>query len=275
MKKPDVRFCTKEEVEKFKTHPYNREPDPKHIREIKKAMLKDLENFQAIQVNTVTMHCLDGEHRKLAALGLWEEGKLPEDARLKVEFLTMPEEDEYEFIVNTNTGQKPWNLNTHCESETKMGNENYIRMKELGERHSTITKYGNGTLKWRCLLGATKGSTSAEQLKKRTFKCTEEEIAFGDIVLEEVRVIVEKLGIRRDGQHMERIIASWSANRRDEEYIEIPFEKIVFAVKLTKKDFDYNSTNKGDFDKYFRSLFGYISSADFKRRYEKTKGKAA
>lgn len=53
MKKPDVRFCTKEEVEKFKTHPYNREPDPKHIREIKKAMLKDIENFQAIQVKKV------------------------------------------------------------------------------------------------------------------------------------------------------------------------------------------------------------------------------
>lgn len=266
-KKPNVRFCTMKEVEMFNTHPYNRKIDKKHLNNIKRGMVTDLANFPAIQVNTTTNNEIDGHHRRLAYLELIKEGKLPKDARLKVEFITVPESGEYGLLKSLNNGQDPWNLKNYCESYVEQGNENYIKLQELGRRHP-ISTMGVG-IKWRYPKAATKGTTGSTDLKDGTFTVTDEEIKFGDKILKESSQLAGLVGLPLKGQAMERLIASWSKKRRNSDVYSIPFDKFVVATKGVK--FNPATTNMEDFDNYYLALIGYMQSDKFKKEYEKTR----
>lgn len=231
-------------------------------------MLKDLENFPAIQVNTTTMNITDGNGRTQAYLELMEEGKLPKDSQLKVEFITIPEEDEYSLMIAENNNVAKWTLKNHCESEIAMGNDSYIRLKELCERHfvTKITKNGDFGSKMRNAFVAVTGKTGEGPLKNRTFTCTEDDIKWGDNVIEEVEQIATITGIPLNGNHMERFIASWSRNRKNDD---IPFDKFVVAAnKIKPRPYTFNVK---DWDRYYRELIGYMFEEKFKKEYERYK----
>ena len=267
MKKVYVKFCTLTEVLKLNFHPYNRTHNKSHINKIKKGMLKDLENFPAVQVNTTTMNITDGNGRTQAYLELMKEGKLPKDSQLKVEFITIPVEDEYRLMIAENNNVAKWTLKNHCESEIAMGNESYIRLQGLADRH-VVTKNGDFGAKMRNALVAVTGKTGASSLKNRTFTCTEEDIKWGDKVLEEVEQIATIIGLPFNGQYMERFIASWSRNRKKDK---IPFDKFVVAAnKIKPREYSFNVD---DFDRYYRELMGYMVGEKFKKEYERYKRK--
>lgn len=268
MKKVYIKFCTLTEVLKLNFHPYNREHKRSHINKLKKGMLKDLENFPAVQVNTTTMNITDGNGRTQAYLELMKEGKLPKDSQLKVEFITIPAEDEYRLMIVENNNVAKWTLKNHCDSEIAMGNENYIRLKELSERH-VVTKMGDFGAKMRNSWSALNGKTGAtSSLKNRTFTCTEDDIKWGDKVLEEVEEIATIIGLPFNGQYMERFIASWSKNRKKDD---IPFDKFVVAAnKIKPREYTFNVP---DWDRYYRELMGYMVGEKFKKEYERYKRK--
>lgn len=91
------------------------------------------------------------------------------------------------------------------------------------------------------------------RIHNRTFTCTEDDIKWGDKVLEEVEQIATIIGLPFNGQYMERFIASWSRNRKKDD---IPFDKFVVAAnKIKPREYSFNVD---DFDRYYRELMGYM-----------------
>lgn len=253
------RFVSLAEASMFKMHPRNRAIDRKHYQKIKKQMLDSFATMPPITVNSVTNHVIDGQHRLKAFLELMNEGALPQNTRIAVMFVNIPEESELDKIIAAQVNTKSWAPSDYIHSYIKDGNVNYIKLDDWAKNHSLTANTVDPTKpKYRYAAIMMKGSTLRKELPNGTFTVTDEELENATVVHNEIVKLVQLFKLPMSGQWMEQMILSWFKNR---------------ALHPFKEWTSYIRTHTGGLRKYpkatvndWDSLFAKIhSELDLKR----------
>lgn len=203
-------FITLSEAAVFNFHPKNRMIDRKHLQKIKKLMRESVEKMPAIIINTSTLHVIDGQHRLEALRQLASEGEIPWDTRIPVDYMDIPEENEYQEIVKYNINSQNWKPYDFIHAHMKEGNPNYLKLDEWARNHTLTANLKDPSKpKYRYAGIMMKGSTLRNELPNGTFEVTDEELAKADTIHGEVEKLITLFGLPIGGQWFEQMLCSW------------------------------------------------------------------
>jgi hypothetical protein len=200
-------FVDYEETKKFNFNLQNRKIDRKHVDEIKKQCMRCMDTMPAIDVNLLSMNITDGQHRVVAFHELIEEGSIPSDTKIKVNYFTIDLDEELDTIIDVNSNKKSWNLVNYVESEIAGGNKIYIKFDEWCKKH--MLSNSNGTPSYRYGAAIILGKGCQKRLQDRTFKFTDDDEKKGEVVHSEMVEILKVLDFPMKGCWIESMAIAW------------------------------------------------------------------
>lgn len=252
-----------EEVKDFGRNQKNRLYNDSHLSEIRGRWIEDAVMIPPIQINTVTNHIIEGQHRLRAYIDLMNEGLLPEDTKIKVLYYQIPEEDELDEITNANIHVKGWSLDDYIHCHVKCGLKPYCNLEEWCKEHSLCykvkkTKNKNGekeiSLKYRYGAAILTGKGCRKELQKGTFTFTEKQRKIANEVHGEMLDILSVMNKRGVGAWIEYMAVAWYEVRNFH-----PFSVWMKEFKLKKNRLaQYPSDNKEDWKNIFNDIHGAI-----------------
>jgi len=197
----------------FKDHRENRNIDRKYLRELKRSILTNEDGFNSvpsISVNKLSNTILNGKSRRVAFLELIDEGKIPPNSTISVEFMSIPLDKEREYLSKMNKARN-WNINTHFESK-KINNEHLKNLEEWAYRHELcVVRQKNGTVNIRptYAVAFVKKRKANDQIENDTFKIYPGELELATIVHNELLSILNFLDKKVHLSYLINIITSW------------------------------------------------------------------
>lgn len=189
----------------------NRVYNHAHLEKIKRQCEKSLDAMPPITVNTLTGHIIDGQHRTKAYQFLIENGRLPRNARIKVMYVEIPEEEEKQAIIDANTNSKNWSLDDYIASYAKAGIEYYVVLDNWCKSH--VLTSDNGKSKFRYGAAIIAGKRCQKELKEGNFNFTEEDLEKAENIHAEMLEIVQIFNLQGKGSWIESLASSWSTVR--------------------------------------------------------------
>ena len=256
MKKEFLNFSkvSYEEAKEFGKNQRNRKINRGNLQKIKKQMLESFDVIPPITVNAETMNIIDGQTRHKAFVELHEEGRIPSDWELKVMFVSIPEEDEIDAIINANTNSKNWSCDDYFESYVKGDNMSYVNLDYFCKHHELTFDSVKKKTKFRYGAAMVKGRECQEELKHGTFTCTEEELKTGDKVHNEILEILETIGWPKKVHWIGAMAIKWHEFRAKRPFSD--WMKTIRSLSKRASLLRLNHENQADWD----VVFSYILS---------------
>ena len=240
----------------------NRQYNHGHLGKIKEQWKTNAEMMPAIQVNVLTNHVIDGQHRLRAYQELIEDGALSADTKIKVEFYEVSLNEEKEEIINANTHSKNWSLDDYIRSYIKDNMLPYCNLQEWCITHPLCYKYtkDNETkeqtkdFKYRYAASILTGRRCQGELKSGTFNFSDEDVKNGEDVHAEMLEIIEVLGKKGYGAWIESLAVSWYEYRNMH-----PFKVWLKEMKAKKNKLQrMPSDNSSEWNAIFNTVHGAI-----------------
>lgn len=242
LEKVEIYSATYEQAKEFGKNHQNRMINHGHVNQIKKAMeAGDFPYMPPITVNDVTGNIIDGQHRTAAFLQAVKSGILPEDSKIEVKIVSIPQEKEIEAICNANVNSKNWSVDDFIDSYAR-GNEpqrsNYIKLQQFCDSHTLLHKeYVSKTdnvvktfkRNYRYAVAMLKGKDGKKLLKNGNLELNDDILSLGNIIHDEVETILEILDIK-DGPAVETVAIIWFKYRT-----ELPLTDWKKLLKKNKK----------------------------------------
>ena len=250
-----------EKAESFGLNNKNREYNHSHLNKIKREMVACLDVMPPLTVNVVTNHIVDGQHRHKGFIDLRKAGLLPVNSTIKVMYVSIPEDKEYEAIVRANNNSKGWTLENYVASNITKGIVSYVKLDEFSKTHS-LTSDECGVPKYRYAAAIIKGKQLTTDLKNGTFYVSDDELKRAEIVHDELLKIMEILDLRKKGFKIEAMAISWIDMREQHD-----FETWAKSIKSKKQDILKMSK---DNVAHWKAIFAY-AHLDIERKMMKTK----
>lgn len=200
----NYKNLTLSELYDLNLHPQNRDIVQPHVNDLKKAIMDNgVDKLPPLQVGFWTNNILDGQYRREAIFQLVRDGKLSSNTRVTAQFVNVQPEDEAKYITNINNHQRQWQLNDFIESKVKAGDPNVIifnnwRKKHLGEKGS-----------YRIAMAILKGHNCKKEIDKGTFTITQDEIARGNNVYNEMTQIFNLFKVTKNSNNIEAFSRVW------------------------------------------------------------------
>lgn len=236
-----------EKAETFGLNNKNREYNHSHLNKIKREMVACLDVMPPLTVNVVTNHIVDGQHRHKGFVDLRKAGLLPVNSTIKVMYVSIPEDKEYEAIVRANNNSKSWTLDNYVASNIAKGIVSYTKLDEFSKTHSLTCEKGKS--KYRYASAIITGRCSTNDLRNGTFTFTDEELKRAEQVHDELNDIVELFNMRGRGMWIEAMAISWIEVRNEHD-----FDTWKKAFKSKKADF---MKMPKDNVKHWKAIFAY------------------
>ena len=247
-------------AELFKLHPQNRDIDPRHVAELKKMMRNSPNTIPAICVNRATKIIIDGQHRWKAYLELVSEGTWPHDTELEVKFVDVPVEDELKYIIEAQKGTKPWYNEDYVSAHVIGGNESYVKLSDWTKSHE-LTCAG-GKPKYTYAIIMMKGVKASSIIRDGKLVVTDEDLAVGDAVHDEIKQLAEVLGVTCAGSSFEALISKWFKVRKNHS-----FKSWLQYIKTHKKlNYRKNKITYSDWNDYFNEVNTELYAREFAKK---------
>ncbi len=243
----NIKSVSRKETIMFNSNSQNRVINHGHVSKIKEQMRMSLDRMPPITINDITQNVIDGQHRLKAFQKLIDDGELPANSTIDVKFVSIPEDEEKEAIINANTNSKNWSLDDYIASYAKTNSDYKLLDEWCSNRALTID--GNKK-KYRYGAAILKGVACSKQLKDGTFHLTLDDFSRGEIVHTELLEIIDVLGKPVKGNYIEYMSVSWCQVRHLHPFKEWLKELKTKKGTLTKKPF----SNKQDWDNIFSIL---------------------
>jgi hypothetical protein len=219
-----------EKAETFGLNNKNREYNHSHLNKIKREMVACLDVMPPLTVNVVTNHIVDGQHRHKGFIDLRKAGLLPVNSTIKVMYVSIPEDKEYEAIVRANNNSKGWTLENYVASNITKGIVSYVNLDSWCKTH-TLASDESGKPKYRYGSAIIKGQRVNNDLKHGTLTISNEELERADAVHNELLKIMEILDMPKKGLEIEALAISWIEVRDQHD-----FNTWVKSIKSKKSD---------------------------------------
>jgi ParB-like chromosome segregation protein Spo0J len=239
-------------TKRFSSTSENRQRNHGHVSKLKEQMKHSLKNFPPININKLTNHIIDGQHRLEAFQNLVKSGELPIDSTISVMYSNMPEEEEREAVINANTNSKNWSLDDFMKSFAEV-NAEYKKLENWGRNHSLCYDERSRKIKFRYAAAILKRQNCTKILKNGEFFISKEDEIKGEEMHSELVEILAVLKKRENGAFIESIVLSWTDVRTLH-----PFKEWLKELKLKKATIDKKPfSNKKDWD----LIFSIVSTA--------------
>lgn len=196
---------------------FKKEGKGKRIGDIIKACY-DKETHEWLQrepivVNTVTNAIGNGQGRSVAFICKVEDGGLPEDSKIPVRYVEVPEEFELVWVNDINNEQHNWTMSDKVTSQIKKGN---IEMKLLHEWADTqpICKGQGGNINYRTAANILNGGRTEHNLNNGSYKFPAEKVETANSVCSELQAILDTLPAWTKGKaNVEAMAKAWIPER--------------------------------------------------------------
>ncbi len=189
----------------------NRLINHQHVNKILKKMIEDFDAIPCIRVNKRTNTIIDGQHRYKAYIRAIEEGLIPKDTKLMVEYLDIPIEEEVNAIIESNINSKNWKLDDYINLYVKQGSEVYKRLGTWCKEHALA--FDDGKPKYRYGAAMITGKHCGAAMKNGEFYISDQELKKADEIHAELMNIIEILGLSENGAWIEPLAISWHQHR--------------------------------------------------------------
>lgn len=213
-------YITYEQVKKLVFRTGNRPVKMSHVKELisKKELIKNgkWDMHEAVLVNILTNVILNGQHRVTAYLWAIENGIIPKDTLLKVDYDEVPVEEELNVIRMVNGG-KNWTNDTYVESKAAEGDPNYVQLVKFCDEHELCHK-GKSNRSYRSAVAMMTGKRV--NFDKEEFVFTPELAKKGEKVHNELLTILQILDITRGDAGVEGMAQSWYYYRDEHKFSE-------------------------------------------------------
>ena len=189
----------------------NRLINHQHVNKILKKMTEDYDAIPCIRVNIRTNNIIDGQHRYKAYIRAIEDYLIPEDSKLRVEYLDIPIEDEVTAIIESNINSKNWQLEDYINLYVKQGVVVYNKLGTWCKEHALA--FENGKPKYRYGAAIITGKHCGAAMKKGMFSIDEQELEEADGIHAELMNILDVLELPVKGGWIEALAISWHQHR--------------------------------------------------------------
>lgn len=222
-----------EDVKDFKTvfendgkfTEFQRELKPKHVKEIKNAIMSDPYVSYFIPPIRVGFYggqiiVADGNHTLNAFRAAWAEGS---KAYMRIVFMDLPQTEEAlrQRIIEINNTQMAWRIHDYVKSKADAGRACVVDLLDFATTHSLCQSKGKKAAPSTRYAGAFfKGYNVTNEIKNDTLIITEEDKEFGYTIYPQVQAMVDTLGWQKNNW-LETFIQGWWEVSRDKAYAEI------------------------------------------------------
>lgn len=189
----------------------NRLINHQHVLKILKKVVENIDAIPCIRVNIRTNHIIDGQHRYKAFIKAIEDGLLPPNTQLRVEFVDIPEDEEVAAIIESNINSKNWMLEDYINLYIKQGVSVYTKLGEWCKAHALA--FENGKPKYRYGAAIITGKHSCAPIKNGVFSITDEELQEADGIHAELMNIIDVFELPTKGTWIEGLAVAWHAHR--------------------------------------------------------------
>lgn len=210
------------EAAKFKYNPANRILNKRHVDDFYDSIRCDYDMLVKydvpvvfdgvpIYVNPKTMNVLDGQHRLTAFLRAVTGGMIPPNSCIVVMFLECDPDAEILKIQQFNTKAKNWVTGDFVRACMTAGLDSYKKLYDFTSSHSIC--WNKNTLLYSYAHLFLKGTLGDISIREGQFFVTDEEIALGHTIHEEIVKLREILGITTKNNQLQRMIIVWRRRR--------------------------------------------------------------
>lgn len=250
-----IYTATYEQVKELGKNHQNRMINHGHVNQIKKAIeAGDFPYMPPITVNEVTKNIIDGQHRAAAFIQSVKSGILPENSKLEIKLVSIPQEKEIEAICNANVNSKNWSVDDFIDSFTRGDNPramHYSKLQEFCDNHTLLHKEHTSKItgdpqnfkrNYRYAVAMLKGKDGKKMLKNGMLELNDVDIALGHMIHNEVESILEILNIK-NGPITESFAIVWYDYRN-----KLSFSTWKKLFKKYKKKFNIEINKKNGMD---------------------------
>lgn len=255
------------DLSRFVFYDKNRKIDSRHLKAMKKDMNDDnLKDFPEIRVDIHSMIVLDGQHRCMAHMQLFAEGKITKPLRVIYMDAPMDEKALLQLIINLNVKGKHWPLESYIHAGNEEGNpiSKLIDFCNSEDRPMLHKAYKNGNRKphYRYGMAITCGRNDTPEIKNNiTVNISDEEFAKGAEYYKEAEKVIQALGLHgRLNTWLEAFLTAWHHIRKDPAYSAM-LDKIgvnTLCSSITPSDF--TTTNKSQWESALKGLIWKVNS---------------
>lgn len=243
-------YLTYEQVKKLNFKTGNRPVQMSHVKKLlfEKKILKNgtWNMLTPVSVNKRTNNIMNGQHRTTGYLWCVENGYIPKDTKLKVDYVDIPVEEEIETIRQMNGG-KNWNNNTIVESKAAEGNPNYVKLLQFCNANELLHT-GKTNRSYRSAVAMMTGRRI--NFEKEEFVYSPKIAECGQKVHDEMVAILQILKISKGDAGVEGMAMSWYHYRTEHKWGE--WKNMIAST--TRSINSRRTPGKSEWEDFFRNV---------------------